>query len=303
MNLHLLVGEINAALRSLEADYEGLTLREKVLCLVEVLRRAKDLNVAVVRDSGCDARGARERIRLYLVAYAGVVIAASELEVVGGISEYGRRIRELRVQDGYSILSGNSSDPEAGITLRPDEYLLLRAEADRDAAHRWHIANRIRREKGSASERLLRYFVANVGSILTSEELSYVAKISEWARRTRELRTEQGYAVATRNTGRPDLMVGEYVMESATRVAEPHDRHVSLDVQQAVYARDRNRCRNCGWDHSHWTRDDPRVLELHHAEHHARGGPNTEDNLLVLCNVCHDDVHAGRIAAPTAPPR
>ena len=41
--------------------------------------------------------------------------------------------------------------------------------------------------------------------------------------------------------------------------------------------------------------DRPRVLELHHLEHHARGGANSEDNLIVLCSKCHDEVHAGRL--------
>lgn len=302
MNLHCLVHEINAALSSLEEDYSGLDLRGKVLRLVDVLSRTRALNIAVVRDSGCDSRAARDRIRLYLVQYVGVVISAAELEVVAGISEYGRRIRELRVESGYSVLTGSSNDPEAGVRLRPDEYLLLRAEPDREAAHRWHIANRIRREKGAASDRLLAYLQANVGSVLTSEELSYVAKISSWARRTRELRTEAGYAVATRNTGRPDLLMGEYVLESAQRIAEPHDRHIAQDVQEEVYSRDESRCRACGWTRDQWSRDDPRILELHHVQHHARGGANTADNLLVLCSVCHDEVHAGRLVLGSGSP-
>ncbi|WP_139153108.1 HNH endonuclease, partial [Enterobacter kobei] len=37
-------------------------------------------------------------------------------------------------------------------------------------------------------------------------------------------------------------------------------------------------------------------LELHHIEHHADGGENTLDNLITLCNVCHDEVHRRRIS-------
>jgi hypothetical protein len=298
MTVAQLIRDLNAELAAFEQDYAGLDLRAKVQRLAEVLKNTRSLNVVVVRESGCDASQGRERIRLYLTRYVGVVLDALELEVVSGISEYGRRIRELRVQDGYRILSGASNDPDAGVVLRPDQYLLLCAEPDLEAARRWHIANRIRRETGvGGRERILRYLKENVGQVVTSEELAYVANVREFGRRTRELRTEEGYAVATFFTGRPDLRPGEYVLESADRIAPPHDRHVPEDVQRAVYARDQNTCCNCGWQHPMWTRYDPRFLELHHIEEHAHGGENVTENLLVLCNRCHDDAHAGRINA------
>jgi hypothetical protein len=34
---------------------------------------------------------------------------------------------------------------------------------------------------------------------------------------------------------------------------------------------------------------------LHHRKHHAAGGKNVADNLITLCNVHHDAVHAGRL--------
>jgi len=229
----------------------------------------------------------------------GAVVTASELEVVSGISEYGRRIRELRVEDGYKILTGHSNDPGLGIQLGPAEYLLLERNPDVTGARRWYIANRIRKErKGGSRGRLLRYLLENVGQVVTNEELAYVAKAKEFGRRIRELRTEEGYAVATRFTGRPDLKMGEYVLENAERVAEPHDRKIPFEIQRAVYERDANRCRNCGWDRDQWRHDDPRILELHHLEGHVEGGPNTEDNLVVLCSKCHDGVHSGTITLP-----
>jgi len=50
----------------------------------------------------------------------------------------------------------------------------------------------------------------------------------------------------------------------------------------------------CGWNHDRWTPEDPRILELHHLEHHEDRGPNIESNLTVICGKCHDEVHAGR---------
>jgi len=292
----ILISEIEENLAQYRRSYRGLSWREKVLLLVEVSGCVK--NMGVNTNPATANVGARERIKLYLRENAGVIITAAELEVVSGISEYGRRVRELRVQDGYKILTGYSNDPEAGIKLRPSEYLLLEPDPDVTAARRWHIANRIRRERGGSKRRVLRYLLENVGQVVTTEEMAYVAKAREFGRRIRELRTEEGYAIATRFTGRPDLKMGEYVLENAERIAEPHDRKIPFDVQKEVYEKANNTCQLCGWNREKWTRDDPRILELHHVEEHVEGGPNIPENLVVLCGRCHDDVHAGRRELP-----
>lgn len=290
--------DLSVNLAALQTEYGSLSLQGKVLHLKALLRDAQRLNIDVIQEMDAVASDARTCILLYLQAHVGIIIDSAELEVVSGISDYPRRIRELRVQFGYKVVSGAGNDPASGLTLRPSQYVLLDAEPDRDAAHRWHTANHIRRLPISGQDKILQYLQANTGRIVTSEELAYVAKISDWPRRVRELRTEEGYAVATRFTGRPDLRSGEYVLESADRVAEPHDRHIPTDVQQAVYARDSNTCRLCGGRIGAWTRPGSYALELHHIQHHAAKGRNLADNLLVLCNACHDDVHAGRLAIP-----
>jgi len=137
-----------------------------------------------------------------------------------------------------------------------------------------------------------------VGQVVTNEELVYVAKAKEFGRRVRELRTEGGYAIATHFTGRPDLRMGEYVLESADRIAEPHDRKIPFEVQREVYDRASNTCELCGWNRKRWSRADPRILELHHVEEHVDGGRNVPENLVVLCSKCHDDLHAGRTQLP-----
>lgn len=37
--------------------------------------------------------------------------------------------------------------------------------------------------------------------------------------------------------------------------------------------------------------DPKQFIEVHHVEHHKDGGTNNKENLLTLCNVCHDVVH------------
>lgn len=287
--------EIDGNLRRFQDDLSGLTLREKVLRLVELQYTVRCLAVRTVADDGLSPTAAMERIRVYLVRHVGVPIDGAELEVVSGISEYARRVRQLRVEDGHKIASGSSPDLFSGIDLKPDQYMLTTATPDQDLARRWHSANRIRRMPVSVRDRLLTFLQENVGRIVTTEELAYVAKNKrDFGRRTRELRTEEGFAVATRFSGRPDLSMGEYVLLSRDRVAEPHDRHIPEDVQKEAYARDSNRCRNPDCKYQ-WTPSDPRILELHHIVAHAQRGPNTAENLLVLCSQCHDAVHAGRL--------
>ncbi|MDY7010280.1 MAG: HNH endonuclease signature motif containing protein [Planctomycetota bacterium] len=295
-----LINEVDRRLAEYRQKYRGLSWRNKVLLLVEVSKSFKKLGKHT--DPLVAEVGSRERIRLYLVNHTGVVISAAELEVVSGISEYRRRTGELRVQDGYKIMTGlTSNDPEVGIKLKSTEYLLLDPKPDLTAARRWHIANRIRRDKILGSQaKILRYLKENVGQIVTTEELAYIAQDKkQYARRTRELRTEQGYAIATKFTGRPDLKMGEYILESSERVAEPHDRKIPFEIQKKVYERSDTTCELCGWNRDRWTRKDPRILELHHVTEHATGGLNTPENLVVLCSRCHDDIHAGRKQIPS----
>lgn len=296
-----LIAEIDQKLKQLALDLPTLSLREKVLKLVDANHSMADLGVSVAASDGITATAAMDRIAAYLVRHVGIVIDGEELAVVAGVSDYPRRTRQLRKERGYRILTGASCDEDSEVTLRPDQYLLTSAELDGDAARRWHVANRIRREDLSMMDKMLKYLQENLHKVVTTEELAYVANLkggSDFTRRIRQLRTEKGFAIATRVTGRPDLRVGEYVLLSKDRVAEEHDRHISADTQKEVYKRDNNTCRIDGWNQSRWTPEDPRILELHHLIAHADGGENNAKNLIVLCSRCHDLVHAGKLTIP-----
>lgn len=279
------------------------TLREKVIALIPALNRMKDLGASLIPKE--IASNAQDRIREYFLEYPFTIIAGQELEVVSGISEYARRVRELRVEMGWSIASGQTAKEmnkaeELDIegvdleSMKRDEYILTSTEQDKEAAYRWKVANRIRRGSGSVREKILAYLREHVGSPVTGEELRYVAKgRTEWARRCRELRTEYGWPVLTANNGRPDLPPGVYVLEE-DRQAPEHDRTIKDSTRGEVLRRDGNKCTKCGWTHENYNRSDPRHLELHHVKHHAMKGENTKDNLITLCTVCHDVVHSNR---------
>jgi hypothetical protein len=105
----VLISEIERELAEYRAKYEGLSWREKVLLLVEVTASVKEMGVKT--NPRAANVGARERIRLYLQENVGVVVAARELEVVSGISEYGRRV--LR-RDAGIWLTGLGGNRQAG---------------------------------------------------------------------------------------------------------------------------------------------------------------------------------------------
>lgn len=276
-------------------------LREQVINLVPAYHILNDLGSSLILEN---IPGARDRIIHYLKSYPATIIDGDELMVVAGISEWARRVRELRVEYGWSIISGVSASEMSeqgeldieGVDfskMRPDQYILLSSTEDREAAHRWNVANDIRKEKGiSVQEKILKLLRANVGRAVTGEELRYVANdVSEWARRVRELRTEQGWPVVSKNTGMPDLPIGSYLLE-LDRQAPVHDRTIPDSVRVKVLRRDGYRCRDCKWHIEEYNRADPRILELHHVKHHVEGGENTEENLRTLCNICHDEIHA-----------
>jgi hypothetical protein len=299
----IILKKLNELINNFEEELKSDDLRSKVICLISCFHQMRFLGKSLIPEELTSS--ARDRIIYYLKKYPKIIIRGDELLIVSGIQEYARRVRELKVQFGWNIISGLTAKQmteESELYLEdtdiskmnPSDYMLLTTEPDRDAAHRWNIANEIRREKLSVRDKILKFFRLNIGKKITGEELKYLAKDrSEWARRVRELRTENGWPIVTKNTGRPDLEVGIYLLE-ADRQSPEHDRRIPDPVKGAVLRRDGYKCRHCSWTHDEWNRSDPRHLELHHVEEHVSGGENSEDNLLTLCTVCHDEIHRNK---------
>jgi HNH endonuclease len=64
--------------------------------------------------------GSKEKIRRFLLANIGRVIESAELQAAaGGAIQYSRRLRELREEEGWPILSHNDTTD-----LKPGQYLL-----------------------------------------------------------------------------------------------------------------------------------------------------------------------------------
>lgn len=141
-----------------------------------------------------------------------------------------------------------------------------------------------------ARAKLRQHFLANIGRVMDSDELREVAGgISEWARRVRELRTEEGYQILTHND-RSDLKPGQYVLLDQKPVPA-FERAISKEVRAFVLDRNGFTCQMCGavagephpYDPSRKTR-----LHIGHIIDKSQGGTDEPGNLRAICSVCNE---------------
>jgi hypothetical protein len=155
---------------------------------------------------------------------------------------------------------------------------------------------------GIGSRAKLRAFLlANVGRVLDSEELRAASgNKSEWARRVRELRTEEGYRILT-NNDRSDLKPGEYLLEDP-KPAPAFARSVSKETRAFVLDRNGYTCQMCGagagephpYDPSRRTR-----LQIGHVIDKSMGGSDEPSNLRAVCSVCNEGAKNLTLDRPT----
>jgi HNH endonuclease len=141
-----------------------------------------------------------------------------------------------------------------------------------------------------ARAKLRAHFLNNLGKVMGGAELRLVAgDISEWARRVRELRTEEGYLILTHND-RADLKPGEYLLESA-KPQPAFAREISKETRAFVLDRNGFTCQMCGavagephpYDPSRKTR-----LHIGHVIDKSMGGSDDASNLKAICSVCNE---------------
>lgn len=141
-----------------------------------------------------------------------------------------------------------------------------------------------------ARDLLRDYFLSNVGKVLNSEQLRVASGgISEWGRRIRELRNEEGYQILTHND-RSDLKPGQYILITA-KPAPAFERGISKETRSIVLDRNGFTCQMCGagagephpFDTSRKTR-----LHLGHVIDKSMGGTDDPSNLRAICSVCNE---------------
>ncbi|MHB1282015.1 MAG: HNH endonuclease [Acidithiobacillus sp.] len=153
---------------------------------------------------------------------------------------------------------------------------------------------------GGARAKLRAHFLTNIGRVMDSHELRDISGgISEWARRVRELRTEEGYLILTHND-RSDLKPGEYLLENPK--PEPaFERAISKETRAFVLDRNGFTCQMCGavagephpYDPSRNTR-----LHIGHIIDKSMGGTDDATNLRAICSVCNEGASNSTLTRP-----
>ena len=143
-------------------------------------------------------------------------------------------------------------------------------------------------KKGSRAK-LREFFISNVGQILDSNTLRQIAGTSEWGRRVRELRNEEGMNIVTHND-RSELKPGQYLLVSLKPIPS-FERGISKETRAFVLDRNGFTCQMCGaaagephpYDTGRKTR-----LHIGHIIDKSMGGTDDPNNLRAICSVCNE---------------
>lgn len=138
--------------------------------------------------------------------------------------------------------------------------------------------------------RLRAFILANVGRVLDADELRLASgNASEWGRRVRELRTEEGYQILTHND-RSDLKPGQYLLLDPKPIPA-FGRGISKETRALVLDRNGFTCQMCGAVAGEPHPSDPsRKTRLHigHIIDKSMGGLDEPSNLRAICSVCNE---------------
>jgi hypothetical protein len=145
------------------------------------------------------------------------------------------------------------------------------------------------KRKPGAKAKLKEYFLYHVGEILDSDTLREVAGASEWGRRIRELRGQEGMNIAT-NHDRSDLKQGQYMLVD-TKILPVFEGTISKETRAFVLDRNGFTCQMCGavagephqYDETRRTR-----LHIGHIIDKSIGGTDNPSNLRAICSICNE---------------
>jgi len=140
----------------------------------------------------------------------------------------------------------------------------------------------------SARDRIRDFLLKNVGKVVTTRQIQKVAQISEYARRIRELRDEEGLEIKS-HIDRSDLKPGEYILESS-KPRTTLGKRISPQLRTEILERNGFTCQQCGAGPGDPDPFNPnRKVRLHidHVVPVSQGGTDDKDNLRVLCSACN----------------
>jgi hypothetical protein len=125
-----------------------------------------------------------------------------------------------------------------------------------------------------------------------------VAGVSEYGRRIRELRDEEGFQIKS-HIDRADLKPGEYILETLEQ-RPVLSRTMSPQLRNEILERNGFTCQLCGAGPGDSDPFNPnRKVRLHidHIVPISQGGSDSKENLRVLCSACNQG--RSNISLPT----
>ncbi len=146
------------------------------------------------------------------------------------------------------------------------------------------------KKQPGARKRLRAFFEKNVGRVITSDQLRDMAGISEWARRVRELRDEEGLQILTHND-RDDLKSNEYLLETL-ELRPVIARDISDKLRRQILERNGYTCQVCGAGAGEDSGCEPgkkNRLQIDHIVPISQGGTDDEHNLRAVCVYYNKD--------------
>ena len=153
--------------------------------------------------------------------------------------------------------------------------------------------------KGS-KQLILDYFLAHLGQVIESQTLQEVSGWkSEWGRRVRELRDEDGWPVLS-HKDRADLKPGQYILESLQR-RPAFKRGISKETKACVLERDGRTCQMCGLaagDPDPFTPGRAVRLTMGHILDKSKGGDDSPGNLQAVCTNCNEGLQNASLPKP-----
>jgi hypothetical protein len=157
-------------------------------------------------------------------------------------------------------------------------------------------------KKEGSKALILAYLLQRVGEVVNSKQLQDASGgASEWARRVRELRDEEGYDILS-HKDRADLKPGEYILASTKR-RPAFKRGISKETKAIVLERNGYTCQMCGaaaGDIDPFNPGRTVRLTLGHIIDKSKGGEDIPSNLRAVCSNCNEGLQN---AAPIKPDR
>lgn len=146
--------------------------------------------------------------------------------------------------------------------------------------------------KPGSKKRIREFLLAHIGQVVTSIQLRDAAgtSVSEWARRVRELREQEGWPILTHNDS-TDLVPGQYLLKEKPpeKSAVAFMRGISTKLRAEVLDRNGFTCQMCGLTPGEIDPFTGRKVRLHlgHIKDKSLGGKDELSNLRALCSTCN----------------